>query len=314
MHVLFLAVILSCMKHLNQSPQNFGITLMIVGVMLIPFTDAIAKYLSSYLSPFQITWFRFLFQVGFVALMLLYKRYRLLKLKLSYVILGISIALSILFLFWGLKYLPLANNIAIFFVEPLILTLLSVLFLKEKTSKVNISILFIGLLGTIIILRPNLSLYGFNAVFPLLAAFFYALYLMFTKIYAKEGSLYSLQLWVNFFAMLTISFVAFIVQIFSSESFLKPLDPNLWIWIILMGLITTLAHLAITKAFTFVSAGKLASFQYLEIIGATFLGWLFFNDIPDPLTFFGATIVVGCGMYLALHEKKPSATKKSKNV
>ncbi|MGM0518091.1 MAG: DMT family transporter [Campylobacterota bacterium] len=292
------------MKYYQQSAQNLGIVLMVIGVMLIPVTDAIAKYLSSFISVYEITWVRFLFQTGFIVLILFYKRYRLLQLKLSYIILGVTIAFSILFLFWGLKYLPLANNIAIFFVEPLILTLLSAIFLKEKISKTNLIVVAIGLIGTIIILRPNISLYGFNAIFPLLAAFFYALYLMFTKMFAKEGSLYSLQFWVNFFAMLTISSIVFISQEFNTKNFLQSIDADLWGWLILLGVITTLAHLSITKAFTFAPANKLASFQYLEIIGATILGWIFFNHVPDALTFIGASIVVGCGVYLALYNKK----------
>ena len=266
------------MKTDTQSTHGLGIVLMIIGVMLIPVTDAMAKYLSSALSVPQITGARFLLQAVFVYLFMRVISYELYGFKKIYFVLGAAIAAAILFLFWGLKYLPLANNIALFFIEPLVLTLLSAFFLKEKIQKVHLAVIGFGLLGTVIILRPNLALYGINAIFPLLAATFYALYLLLTKRFASSESVYSLQVWVSLCAAGIIAAVLGVLETVNGSMVSMPQSAHIW-WLVVMGAITAVAHVAITKAFTFAAANTLAPFQYLEIVGATVLGWLFFHHI-----------------------------------
>ncbi|MGM0533862.1 MAG: DMT family transporter [Campylobacterota bacterium] len=299
------------MKTQTHSTHGLGIVLMVVGVMLIPVTDAMAKHLSAALSIPQITGARFLLQAVFVYLFMRLISYELYAFKKVYFVLGAAIGASILFLFWGLKHLPLANNIALFFIEPLVLTLLSALFLKEKIQKVHLFVIGFGLLGTVIILRPNLALYGINAVFPLLAATFYALYLVLTRRYASSESVFSLQVWVSLCAAVVIAAVLVGIESATAKGLPALQIDHLW-WLLIMGAITAVAHVSITKAFTFAPAGTLAPFQYLEIVGAVVLGWLFFDEIPDTLTALGAAVVVASGLYLAMHERKSHNFTKEK--
>ena len=72
---------------------------------------------------------------------------------------------------------------------------------------------------------------------------------------------------------------------------------NLWLLAIL-GLIATVCHLLVTYAYRLASIGILAPFQYVEIIGATVLGLVIFNEFPDPMTWLGIAIIVASGMYV----------------
>ncbi len=291
---------------LTQVPNvRKAMLFMVISVMLLPFTDTIAKYLSSTLSPTQIAWLRFSLQVLFIFILTFFIKEKIGKFKLNYLYLGFFVSSSILLLFWGLKYLPLANNIALFFIEPLVLTILSIVFLKEKVFKEHIIAVILGLIGTLIIIRPNLSMYGIAAFLPILSAILYALYLMFIRLSANLGNTITIQFYIGIVACFFLSIGLAIGEGFSIEILkFSTIDPSYW-WIILaLGVLTTIIQLLISKAFYYANASVLASFQYLEIIFATLLGWLIFKDIPDSLTILGAFIVIFAGLYLIKHERK----------
>ncbi|MFV0562017.1 DMT family transporter [Malaciobacter mytili] len=291
---------------LTQIPNvNKAMLFMVIGVMLLPFTDTIAKYLSTTLSPTQIAWLRFTLQALFIFILTFFIKEKIGKFKLNYLYLGFFVSTSILLLFWGLKYLPLANNIALFFIEPLVLTLLSIVFLKEKVFKEHIIAVILGLIGTLIIIRPNLSMYGIAAFLPILSAILYALYLMFIRLSSNLGNSVTIQFYIGIVASLFLSICLLIGESFSLEILkFNSIDMSYW-WIILaLGILTTFIQLLISKAFYYANASVLASFQYLEIIFATFLGWIIFNDIPDRLTILGAFIVIFAGLYLIKYERK----------
>jgi len=66
----------------------------------------------------------------------------------------------------------------------------------------------------------------------------------------------------------------------------------------ILGLVATICHLLVTYAYRLASIGILAPFQYVEIIGATILGLIIFNEFPDAITWLGIAIIVASGMYV----------------
>jgi drug/metabolite transporter (DMT)-like permease len=278
---------------------------MLIAVLIIPFSDAIGKWLSSFYSPLQITFFRFFLQA-----VLIYAATKLLKKRIAafkwiYLFLALFISSCMFLLFWGLVYLPLANNIALFFIEPMILTLLCIIFLKEKVSKELVVVLIIGFIGTLIIIRPNWSAYGSAAILPIGAAFFYALYLMSIRISKDIKDIVSMQFWIGLLASIFTLIIFFVAQSFEIEALDFKTFQSSTSWLLLcLALITLISQLLVSKALYYANASLLASFQYLEIISATFLGWFIFHDIPDKLTVFGACIVIFSGIYLINIERK----------
>ena len=87
------------------------------------------------------------------------------------------------------------------------------------------------------------------------------------------------------------------------------LSPRLQ-WLLLggLGLIATVCHLLVVYAYRMASIGILAPFQYVEIIGATVLGLVIFNEFPDPVTWLGVAIIVGSGIYVFHREAKLAAS------
>lgn len=277
---------------------------MLLAVLIIPFSDAIGKWLSSTYSPMQITFFRFLLQAILIYFVARVLRKKIGAFKTIYLYLAFFISSCMFLLFWGLMYLPLANNIALFFIEPLVLTVLSIVFLKEKVTRALVIVLFVGLLGTMIIIRPNWSAYGTAAILPILAAIFYALYLMTIRVSKDIKDVLTMQFWIGIIASVFTSVLFLLAQPFDLEvlSFNK-IEHSLWWLVFLLAVVTIVSQLLISNALYYANASLLASFQYLEIISATLLGWIIFNDIPDRLTMLGAIIVIFSGVYLIKVER-----------
>ncbi|MBE0496331.1 MAG: DMT family transporter [Campylobacterales bacterium] len=274
---------------------------MAFAVLCIPLSDSLAKWLTVSLSPGEIAWGRFLFQTLLLMPIALQRRERFIAL---YFWLGLSLTGAILLLFWGLKTLPVANNIALFFVEPLLLTLLCAAFLKETISKTQMLALAGGLLGALIVIRPNWAQYGVAALLPIGSALCYAIYLTLTRV-GKTRSAFGMQYWVGGVStlVLTIALVAGEVLSLSVFAFVLP-TLSLWGWLFVLGFMSTVLHLLFTIAFRKSDASVLASFQYLEIITALLLGWLVFREFPDPLTLLGAGIIILSGIIVFRSERK----------
>lgn len=290
----------------NQNQENLkGIFFMVLAVLILPFSDAIAKWLSSSYTIIQIAWLRFFIQAIILLILSFILKYKISAFEKKYIFVSFFISASIVFLFWGLKYLPLANNIALFFIEPLVLTLLSVSILKEKLQKNHIVAVIIGLIGTLIIIRPNWSAYGMASFFPIVSAIFYALYLISLRQVSTKSNNKSLQFFIGILSTSILSIIIIICEFLDIDSFgFNQIKLNDWWLILLLGIITTIVQLLVSKAFFYSKASSLASFQYLEIISASILGWLIFNHLPDSLTITGAGIVIFSGLYLIRHERR----------
>lgn len=280
--------------------------MMAAGVIVIPGIDAIAKHLSATLSPGQIAGSRFLFQLIFLLPIILVTGRRLVSRYLALNALrGMLIGIATLLFFWGLKYLPLADAISIFFVEPMILTLIAAIFLGEQVGWRRLSAIGFGFMGALLVIRPSFQNIGLPALLPLAAAACFAAYLAFTRKVAQNEDVLTMQLWAGVFGGLTLM-IALIIGKAESIAVIDPKWPTFYEWVMLslLGLIGTSGHLLIVAAFRRASPSVLAPFQYLEILGATLLGAVVFGEFPGPVTWLGIAIIVASGLYVFHRERR----------
>lgn len=292
----------------GRSSVETAMLMMAAGVSVIPGIDAIAKHLSSTLVPGQIAGTRFLFQLILLLPIILFTGQRLLSQHLLLnAIRGALIATATLLFFWGLKYLPLADAIAIFFVEPLVLTLISAVFLGEKVGWRRLSAIVVGFIGALLVIRPSFQTIGLPALLPLVAACCFAIYLALTRKVAQAEDVLTMQLWAGIFGGLTL-LIALIVGEVATISVIDPTWPSAYEWVMLalLGVIGTVGHLLIVGAFSRASPSILAPFQYLEILGATLLGVLIFGEFPGLMTWLGISIIVASGLYVFHRERRLS--------
>lgn len=285
---------------------------MVTAMLVVPAMDAIAKVLTADLSPFQIGFLRYAIQTLLLALVLValalvrrrafaVPRTALPKLALAGVFMGSGIGSLI----WALTFLPLANAIAIFFVEPLILTLFSALFLRETIGLHRLSAVAVGLLGAVIVIRPNWALFGWASVLPLVSALSYAALLTTIRSITAHLDGLRVQFYSGAFAGLFLGLALFVGNAAAVPVFTWSAPaPTAWGLLLVLGVTATITHFMITIAFKTTQASILAPFQYLEIISATLLGYLVFGDFPDALTWLGTAIILSAGGYVFHRERQ----------
>lgn len=300
--------------------------LMTFGVLLIPGMDAVAKLLgpdgavaglppAPPMAPAQIAWIRFIGQAIVLAALLAAlkggwgrftpKRPMLAALR------GVLIATATVLFFTALQSMPMADAIAIFFVEPLIVTLLSALFLQERLTLRRLGAVALGLTGAAIVIQPNFEAAGWVALLPLGTALCFAVYILLTKTLAQEENVLTLQLWAG------LSGAAFLGALIggaaalsalrgpSAAAYLTPVlvwpTPTQWALLATLILLAVVGHLSIVVALRHAPAARLAPLQYLEIVSAAALGYALFGDAPSAVAWVGIALIIAAGA-LVLHD------------
>jgi len=285
-----------------------GMICMAVAMLLLPIGDTFAKILTGHLSAIEVTTARLLAQGLCLAPIAFFMRHRLRGSMFSPIVAlsGGLVMVTLTSLIWAFSVMPIATAIAIFFAEPLILTALVGPLLGERVGPRRMIAVLVGLLGVLIIIRPGGEL-GPAALLPLLAAFCYALNMIVLRKASGTRSSLTVQCGATFYACLGMVVVSLGL---GATGQLVPSFANLpgWAWgaILAAGGLAAASFILIAEAFRQAEAGMLAPFQYLEIIGATAMGYLVFAEFPDGLTWLGIGIILGSGLYVFWREQIPT--------
>lgn len=294
----------------------FGILLMLGFCVIAPLGDSIAKLLGDRMSVGLLLFVRFLIQaICLMPIVLLSSRtlrmsrrlYALTALRTLFHIIGIGT------MFLSLRYLPLADAVAIAFVMPFIMLILGKTILHEDVGPHRLAACTVGFLGTLLVIQPNFTAVGPAALLPLIVAVDFALFMLVTRSIAKEVDPISLQTVSGFMAIAFLAPFLFLLGPWSGWSALALVLPSSQDFgmLLFLGLLGTIAHLFMTWSLRFAPASTLAPMQYLEIPVATFFGWLIFRDLPNHLAALGILITVLAGLYIIWREQSQSRRLKS---
>lgn len=273
-----------------------GMALMASAMLLVPGLDVIAKLLMERLSPLEVTMCRFVAQT-LVLLPFVIRSLGIVWPKPALLVPGCFLACALLAFNFAIQQMPIANALAIFFVEPLILTVLARLLLNEELGRHRLIAVLAGLLGVAVILRPNVTEFGLLSFYPLATAVFFAFYMLTTRRTSQKVRPTHLQFWTGVSASLVL-LTALVITGGAEPAAVRFLDLSGYELFLLFSLggLATLAHQLIVRALSQVEANTLAPFQYLELVSAVAFGGLVFGSFPDPWTWLGAAIVVGSGL------------------
>lgn len=294
----------------NQSDSRQGMLAMIVAMGLLPVGDAIAKLLTNVASPFDVTVWRIGMQALFFVPIALVMRHRMKGPLLSWpaLVSGVLFAATMICFVSAFQKMPIATAIAIFFIEPLLLTLLAWPLLGERPGPRRLAAVVVGLIGALIVIRPNFTIFGPVALFPVGAAIAYALNMIVLRRASRSSSALTLQIGATFCAAIGM-LILDAGSIVLGRDAVSILELPGWVFpaLICAGAMLALTFLLITHAFSKVEAGLLAPFQYLEIVGATIVGFAIFGDFPDALTWLGTAIILAAGIYVFRRERMAGA-------
>ncbi|WP_417675855.1 DMT family transporter [Roseibium sp.] len=291
----------------SQDNNLVALSLMSCAMMIVPIMDVIAKYLALSLPPLEVTFGRFVFQllISLAAALLTWnlKGLRSKRPAVNY-LRGVLLSAAVLCFFTAVKYMPVATAISIFFVEPMILTVLAALILKEKVGPRRITAILTGLAGALIILRPSFLEIGPASLLPLLAATFFASYLLLNRLYAGSDGLLAIQFSAGMAGSIVLGGALAVGTLLGDPDYAFAV-PNLnqTGFLFAIGAISFVGHGLVVAAFQRGEAALLAPLQYLEIVSATLFGFLVFGDFPDGPTWIGIALIVGSGLYITQRER-----------
>ena len=277
-------------------------------MVLLPGQDIIAKYVSDTVSAGALSWARFLLQSLLMLPFILYfqgARGLIPNRLWPNVLRGALIATSSTLFFAAIAVMPVADAIAIFFIEPFILTILSAVVDKEHVGWRRRIAVTTGFIGVLIVVQPSWAVFGPISIVPALGGAIFAVYVILNR----RLTAYDTPATMQFTAGLSALLVMTICLAGGSAFDLPGLEPTAVGarevgWLLLMGVFGTTGHLLFVQASRLAPSSLIAPMQYVEIATAVVLGYIVFGDFPDFWSWVGIAIIVWSGAYVFWRESR----------
>jgi len=288
-----------------------GIMLMLGFCVLIPFSDALAKLLGDDIPLWQLIVVRFVAQAGLLLPFVIATGAVLFP---SRRVLGFTILRTLLqiaglgLMFTALRFLPLADAVAIAFVMPFIMLLLGKYLLDEEVGGRRLAACAVGFAGTLMVVQPSFAAVGALALLPLGVAVVFALFMLVTRAIAKGVAPIALQASSGLVALPVLAALWFLPITGGTPpmiGWVMPQGGQVWL-LLALGVTGAAGHLLMTWSLRFAPAATLAPMQYLEIPVATLVGFAIFAELPNGLAAVGIGVTIAAGLYIVARERNLS--------
>ena len=211
-----------------------------------------------------------------------FKIYNTINFKLHILRCIINVPMMI-FGFAALTYIPLEQIKAIGFLSPILVVILSVIFLGERIYLIRTFSLILGFIGTLIILRPGFIEINIGVYMVLASALLWSCVIIITKFMSKNDSAMTILTFQYTFVTLFTLPLAIIYWI--NPSFVS------LIYTLLAAIVGTVLHLCINNAYKLSDLSIIQPVWFTQLVFASFLGFIIFGSLPDFFTWIGAILV-----------------------
>ncbi|MCG7393096.1 DMT family transporter [Microvirga sp. ACRRW] len=275
-----------------------GILLLVASTVFFSVCDVSTKYLAATLPASEIAWIRYaIFSCLVVPVVLLMGGTSLFRAKRPglQVLRSLGMIGSTLFFTQGLRYLPVAESTAIYFVSPILIMALSIVFLGESVGWRRWVASLVGLVGVLVVIRPGTDAFQATALLPLMGATSWA-----------AGAVVTRKMSGVDHPLTTVAYSAIVGCLILSVTLpFNWVAPSAGEWgaAFLMGLAFTIGQWLVVLAYRHGNASVIAPFSYVQLIWAGALGYLVFAALPDGWTIVGACIIAASGLYTAYRER-----------
>lgn len=272
---------------------------MLLGAILLTLNDALIKSLALGYPVGQLLFVRGFFMLPWI-LILAYRAggprsLRVINVK-GQAWRGICVICGSFLFVSGLRYLPLADAVAIAFTGPLFVTAMAPYALGEKVGWRRRGAVLAGFLGVVIMARPGGGELQWAVLLPLGAALCGGVRDLITRRISRSETTVAM--------LLVTTSVVMLAGLATAPFGWAPLHlPDLWIFAS-SGVLVAGAHYLMIEAFRHAEAALVAPFKYTTMIWAVLFGFLFFGDLPDAWTIAGAAVVVLAGLYILRRETR----------
>jgi S-adenosylmethionine uptake transporter len=310
------------MKGEVSQSAGAGILLILLAVFFISINDALIKMLSGGYPLHQVIFLRSAIGLLFgLPLLWLEGGWRHLRTDQPFLHFGRCLCLLIAnsCFFAALAAMPLAEVTAIFFVAPLMITLLAIPVLGERVGPWRLAAVVLGFAGVLIMQRPLADAQSLDAnrlvmLLPVLAAVTYAMTQVLTRKLGATSKASVLALYVQA-AYVSLSLVVYLIAgdgrfehlwdnpsaQFLLRAWIWPSPGDQWIFLFL-GILSAAVGYCFSQAYRMANAATIAPYEYSGMLFAVIFGMLFFNETPDAVAWLGMTLIVGAGVFVFLRE------------
>ncbi len=274
-----------------------GILLMVVSIASFACMDAIIKWLTGIYPVLQVIALRSWCGLPFLLLIVhlqgglsrLRSRRPEVHLMRSMLVLGSSTSF-----FWALSQMKLVDAVALTFIAPILVAILSVPLLGESVGRHRWTAVLAGFVGIIVMLRPGSGVFQWASVAVVMSALCYALLMVTTRRFKSTEHTEALMFWPE-------SGVAVVGLAIAPIQWVTPTAADLVLFVA-AGMFGSFGIVCLTHAFRLSPAALVSPFEYTALIWATVLGYLIWGDLPDRYTLIGASIIAASGLYILYRE------------
>ncbi len=293
---MYLAIILN--KFVSKFPKPIiAISLMVISGLFFVFMHSAVKYLSKEVHIFEIAFFRCALVIFVLAPIILQQGKSVFitgQPKIQFLRITTN-SVAMLCFFYGISSTPLAQLTTLGFTVPIFTTILAVVFMKEKIRFRRTSALIIGFIGTLIVMRPDISI-ELGAVLIIFSSFLWSVCLIYIKKLTETDSAITISLYFGI-GMIPATFVmAFPV--------FEMIDLRQFIILIFIAITGTLAQTIMNLAFEKGELALLLPFDFLRLIWSVLIGYALFAEEPEITLWIGGFLIIGSTTYIAWRESK----------
>ncbi|MDB5582163.1 MAG: multidrug transporter permease [Bradyrhizobium sp.] len=281
----------------ERSARLAGIGLMLLGVFMFSFGDALGKYMVATYSVGQLLWLRACAALLVLLPIVWRQRAAFLPLERPWLQLlrVILSTLEVVAFFLATVYLPLADVITYYLACPIFVTALSAIVLRERVGWRRWSAVLIGFCGVLIALRPSTQTVSWPALIALGGSISFAFLMLITRsLRATPDIVLASTQFIGTFAL---------GALMSPFGWVTP-DPGSLGLFAAAGCISVAALLCVNRSLKLAPASVVVPYQYSMIVWAVMFGYFVFGDVPQVSMIAGAAIIIGAGFYIFLREQQ----------
>jgi drug/metabolite transporter (DMT)-like permease len=272
---------------------------MAFGVFWFSVLDAVTKKLTEGYGTWQISATSRFITICAVLVIILHQHRSVLVLRSSFIKTHMLRSLFIVATTWTffecLRYLELADAIAIAFAAPLFITAMSGPILGEKVGWRRWTAVVVGFVGVVVALEPGRHGVSWGALLALIAAITYAIGQLWLRPLAGREQGHNIVFYGTLFSGLIVLGPAI-------HEWKWPVNAFDWMLFLVQGSCSTLGQICMVRAFRVGEASLLAPLEYTALVWAGILGYLIWGDIPTLQVLGGAAIIIAASLYIAHRE------------
>ena len=312
----------------RQDKASQSILLISIAMFFVSINDMLIKQLSGSYPLHEMVFVRSAIGIIFsIAILQFEGGFRMLRTDKPglHILRGFFIVVANMSFFAALAVMPLADATALFFVAPLLITILSIPFLGEKVGARNLLAVVVGFAGVVVMLRPNrwdgeITTGQLIPLLPVIGAFANACMQILTRRLgiSSTASAMAMAIYIQF-TLPAVSIIFWLIAgdswsveglenksvIFLLRAWTWPADGD-WPWFILLGLSSALSVYSLSQAYRSADAATIAPFEYVALPMSIMWGWVIFGELPDGWVAVEIALIGASGLYVFLREDQRS--------